>query len=109
MSIFRRKWDQKTYWLVVARDTDQNGIPRCIRCGSRADDVHEVLPKSSFGKHDDDILFSIENRCCLCRGCHEAVHNDFGRGQLLYIMHIRYGYIYEGVTRCLLEEFVGGQ
>lgn len=105
----RHPEDEATYWLVVARDTDYDGVPRCIRCNSAADDVHEILPKSSFSKHHKKELFSIKNRCCVCRTCHLEVQNDRGRGELLAKLYKIYGYDYKGQARCLLEEYQASQ
>ena len=98
--------DSKTYLHVMARDTDLNGVIRCVRCNKRADDVHEITPRSHFGKHGREELFKLENRCCVCRACHGEIHNDLGRGELFNILSTRHGYKYAGVPKCLLEEYL---
>ena len=99
----RRGADAATYYHVIARDTDLNGVPRCIRCSATADDVHEIYPRSHYGPSKEDILFNIKNRCCLCRKCHGEVHNDRGRAELFSILQKRHKYIYDGEVMCLLE------
>jgi hypothetical protein len=99
--------DLATYFHTIARDTDEDGLPRCIKCGEVADDVHEILPRSFFGPSKKDILFDINNRCCVCRRCHGELHNDKGRVILLHILQDRHGYQYEGYAQCLLDEYAG--
>lgn len=101
--------DRQTYYLVIARDSDYYGQPRCVNCGAVADDVHEILPKSYFGKNSEDVLFDIKNRCCLCRDCHSVLHNDRGRAKLLGSLKGKYNYEYEGRAKCLLEEYKADQ
>jgi len=105
----REKPDRDTYYLVIARDTDLAGIVRCVRCGKKADDVHEILPRSFFGSRNREELFAIENRCCICRDCHNAVHNDVGRGELLLILQNKYGYKYKGSAKCILDSYMVSQ
>lgn len=100
----RTRKDLESYYLVIARDSDSRGIPLCINCGARADDVHEILPRSFFGPSREDDLFDVKNRCCLCRECHGKLHNDMGRKLLLKILKDKHGYTYKGRAKCLLEE-----
>ena len=100
----RQPEDQATYYHVIARDTDLDGITRCVRCGMRAEDVHEILPKSSHGSTRKEELFDIKNRCCLCRECHRVVHNRKGRAELLQILKQKYKYEYNGEALCILQE-----
>lgn len=102
----RESKDKETYPIVVARDTDYDGVARCIVCGDAAHHVHEILPRSYYGRKNREELFAVENRCCLCRDCHGAVQSDPGRGMLLHIMTERYNYTYKGKALCLLEEYV---
>lgn len=92
----------KTYYLVIARDTGHDGKPHCVLCNAIADDVHEIIPRSSFSKSDLS-LFDISNRCCLCRKCHEKSQSDNARTVLLRILKARHGYEYGGIAKCLLE------
>lgn len=94
---------ESTY-KVIARDTDDEGNIRCLLCNKHADDVHEIMPRSWFGSRNKDECFKIENRCCLCRSCHNGVVSDEKRGELLYIMSQRYGYQYQDETRMWLIE-----
>jgi len=99
----REPEDLKTYYLVIARDTNAYGVVRCVLCGEKADDVHEILPRSRFGPSRRDELFRIENRVCLCRLCHNKVHNDRGRCILLMTLERMYGYTYTGEAKCILD------
>lgn len=100
----RSKKDLDSYFVVMARDSDHRGYPKCINCGNGADDVHEILPRSFFGPLKEDELFDVKNRCCLCRECHSKLHNDRGRKKLLVILRDRHDYQYDGRAKCLLEE-----
>lgn len=99
----RRREDLETYYIVIARDTDIHGVVRCVRCGAMADDVHEIFPRSHFGPKRYKELFDIKNRCCVCRKCHEEVHNERGRAELLLILSDKYGYLYSGGAKCVLD------
>jgi len=101
----RNKYDSQTYYIVVARDTDMEGVTRCVHCGSIASEVHEILPRSFFAKGDKRALFDVKNRCCLCRDCHGKLHNDRGRATLLRILVQRHGYKYDGRAAWLLSNF----
>lgn len=105
MTTLRKKSDSDTYYLVLARDSDDNGRPRCINCGDVGWDVHEIIPKSSLGKSRSEELFAIKNRCVLCRGCHCILHNDNGRGRLLSILASRHGYNYTDEWEWLLKNY----
>lgn len=101
----KKQKDIDTYYQTIARDSDYNGIPRCVNCGAVADDVHEIIPRSFlYGEVNEDELFDIKNRCCLCRTCHERLHNRNGKVTLMLILTKRHGYAYEGYAKCLLEE-----
>jgi len=101
----KEKEDFATYYLVIARDTDMYGVVRCIRCGGVASEVHEILPRSRFGPLRRRELFEVRNRVSICRGCHELVHNDKGRGDLFYRLEKLYGYEYDGEARCILDSY----
>lgn len=101
--------EQVTYYRVIARETDMEGVVRCLLCGGRATDVHEILPRSFFGTTKQDKLFAENNRCCLCRRCHVNAHNDNIRKSLLAIMCKRYGYEYKGKAQWLLQERLEGR
>ena len=102
----REPEDKATYYLVIARETDMDGVPRCINCGKAASAVHEILPKSFFGPKKRSELFAMKNRCCLCNVCHPKLHNPIGRGKLFFLMWQGYGYEYEGLSKCLLEDYL---
>jgi 5-methylcytosine-specific restriction endonuclease McrA len=69
---------------------------KCLVCGNRGDDVHEIIPRSALpGKANEEILFSPRNQCFLCRTCHSNVHTVWGRCMLLGLMRLRYGYKYD--------------
>jgi len=78
------------YWDVVRRDGG-----RCVLCGRPGDDVHEIVPRSKFGRVDWDLCMSERNRVVLCRACHGRVHDVEGRRRLLRLMVERYGYRYD--------------
>jgi len=101
--------ERGTYYLVLFRDSDEKGRPKCIRCGGKGRDVHEIIPRSSFGKGNMAKCFSKENRCCLCRKCHGEVVSDYERGRLLDILSRVYGYEYNsGIEEWLLKSYLAG-
>lgn len=102
----RNSADSVTYYVTIARDTDYNGVVRCQSCGGVACDVHEIVPRSYLGSSNEELLFSVENRVCLCRECHGKLHNDAGRGFLLGVLYRKYNYSYGGIHLWLLEEFL---
>lgn len=85
--------------IVYRESLDKDGRPRCLSCRSLASDIHEILPRSFYGPANDASLFAADNRCCLCRKCHDMVHNDYGRGKLLYLKSKILGYKYEDEHR----------
>ena len=102
----REPEDQETYYKVIARDTDVDGVPRCLNCEKAASSVHEILPRSFYGPNKRGELFAMKNRCCLCLACHSKLHNPAGRGKLFFLMQQEYGYEYEGLSLCLLEDYL---
>ena len=99
----REPEDLETYYLVIARDTDFDGVVRCVLCRGKANDVHEIIPRSRFGPNRRRELFRIENRVCLCRECHNKAHNDEKRCALLKTLELFHGYTYTGEARCILD------
>lgn len=43
---------------------------KCILCGGKATEIHEIIPRSQFGNNQIEELFSEKNRCAICRNCH---------------------------------------
>ena len=82
--------EEETHNLVVERDNY-----RCVACGKRSVEVHEVIPRSQLpGASNEDTLFAVRNRCCLCRTCHTQVHTVWGRVMLFGLLKLKYGYVY---------------
>lgn len=75
---------------VIRRD---RGV--CQVCLERGLDVHEILPRSSFGRSRSDVCFSMENSILLCRSCHSGAHTRAQRSVLLALLEKLYGYSYE--------------
>lgn len=86
---------REVYAQVVYRD---QGC--CVICHKRADDVHEVVPRSALGKKNRALCFSVKNMCCLCRECHSQAASRAQRTELLRIMSERYGYTYTEYPWC---------
>lgn len=53
----------------------QDFIP-CEVCGSRAIDIHHLVPRSKFGKKRKDEQDLITNLIALCRSCHDKAHQN---------------------------------
>jgi len=75
---------------VVERD---GGL--CIFCGRQGESVHELIPRSSFGKNRKHLAFEVKNRCVVCTTCHAYAHNWVWRERGLRILQKRHGYTYE--------------
>jgi len=84
------EYDKESREQVVARDRW-----RCIVCGKSAHDVHEIIPRSALpGERNAPTLFSVKNRCCLCRQCHSRIPTVWGRTMLLGLLMLKHGYRY---------------
>jgi hypothetical protein len=82
--------EHDTYSEVVERDGG-----RCVVCGKRQVEVHEIVPRSALpGEANENLLFSLRNRCVLCRNCHGNVHTVWGRVMLLGLLSLRHNYRY---------------
>ena len=84
-----------TYEKQTRKDAQERERGRCLLCNRRGADVHEIIPKSRFGKLNMQDCFDIKNRVLLCRLCHEKAHTIEIRKRLLFIMKNKYGYSYE--------------
>ena len=82
--------DRGSRIMVAKRD----GM-RCMKCNREGVQIHEIVPRSSFGRKSLHICFHPKNRCCLCPPCHERAHTNKRRRELLKIMHQRHGYKYK--------------
>lgn len=85
-----KEYDKATRNLVLQRDK-----LRCVLCGAKGVHVHEIVPRSHFGKQNVALCFEEKNRACLCPQCHEDVHNPEARTILLTMMKQVHGYVYE--------------
>lgn len=81
--------DSTTRQLVYERDRFC-----CFICGKSGVQVHEIVPRSAFGRSTMDICFSLENRVCLCPEHHGEAHTVAMRRKLIDLMSKRYGYEY---------------
>lgn len=85
----RAELDQATRQIVLTRDNY-----RCIVCGIKGVEVHEIIPRSALGKKKSELLFSEKNRVCLCREHHTLAHNKPMRIYLLGLLKQKYNYNY---------------
>ncbi len=85
--------------LVIERDDHL-----CIYCGRLGKNVHEIIPRSAFGKHGRQVCFEVKNRCVVCVKCHALCHNWEWRQLALLILQQRHGYEYpEARYRAVLD------
>lgn len=82
--------EQETKLIVLAREEH-----RCFICYKKGVDVHEIVPRSAFGKSKKHILFSEKNRVCLCREHHKTAHTFEMRQYLIKMLSTAYGYSYQ--------------
>ena len=73
----------------------------CVICGKSGVQVHEIVPRSAFGRSTMHTCFSVENRVCLCPEHHAEAHTIAMRRKLLRLMSSRFGYKYE--DECFLR------
>lgn len=81
----------QTHVPVIRRDKG-----RCVLCGKKAHDIHEIVSKSHFGTRTLAICYQVKNRVCLCRKCHQKVQGrrKYAR-ELLELLREKHGYVYE--------------
>lgn len=66
----------------------------CFLCGKNGVHVHEIVPRSAFGRSTMHICYSVKNRVCLCPEHHGPAHTIEQRRLLIALMKTRYGYEY---------------
>lgn len=84
-----RALDSSTRKAVMVRDGN-----RCFICGKAKIQIHEIVPRSHFGRDTLLLCFSMKNRVCLCPMCHEKAHTFKWRVKLLKMLSSKYGYTY---------------
>jgi len=89
-------------WInVIRRDRG-----KCVICGEKACDVHEIISRSHFGTRTMHICLSMKNRVCLCRGCHEKAQGQAEwMTKLLQRLKDKYGYDY---PEPIFQRYLGG-
>jgi hypothetical protein len=81
---------ESVYIEVWRRD-----LGRCVSCGSKGVDIHEIEQKSHHAKSKqlEAGTFSLQNCCVVCRRCHDLLgQTRFGEVYFKFILHERYGY-----------------
>ena len=95
--------DRETRYNILRREKY-----KCFLCGKGGVEVHEILPRSRFGRSQVDELFSMKNRVALCRAHHAEVHTRKYRILLIGQLYAKYRYDYsESPFRFYLEEVDG--
>jgi len=76
---------------VIARDKGRDILT--LELGT---DVHEIIPRSHFGRKGADKCYSLKNMCVLTRASHQRIHalGKAGITLLLQRMVELYGYEY---------------
>lgn len=68
---------------------------RCIVCGSNQYlDIHEIVPRSRFGKLNIHQCFVLKNMVVICRSCHSIAHTIDMRKKLIQLLEKKYNYSY---------------
>jgi len=57
-------------------------------CGSKAIDIHHVIPRSKFGSKTKNKQDNIENLIALCRKCHNLAHANIYTKEQLTDIHL---------------------
>ena len=85
-----RELKEKFDPVVIQRDDN-----RCFICGSRANDVHEIISKSQFSTSELEKCITPQNMVSLCRMHHSISQgNKQASANLLRALAERYGYEY---------------
>lgn len=82
--------DSRTRGIVLLRDNFS-----CVLCGKKGVQVHEILPRSAFGKRTMHKCYMEKNRASLCPSCHEVAHTKQERSRLIKVMQVKYEYKYQ--------------
>jgi SAM-dependent methyltransferase len=85
-----RLLDESTRNLVKLRDKFC-----CVITGKEGIQVHEIIPRSAFGKRTMYQCFEERNRVCLSPEEHAKAHTVEYRKMLVNLMQERYGYSYD--------------
>jgi len=76
--------------IVIQRDGN-----RCLICGSRANDVHEIISKSQFSTSELENCITPKNMVSLCRMHHSISQGDkHASANLLRALAKKYKYDY---------------
>jgi SAM-dependent methyltransferase len=67
----------------------------CFVTGKKGIQVHEIVPRSAFGKRTMHLCFEERNLVCLCPEEHEKAHTVAYRKMLIKMMQERHGYTYD--------------
>jgi SAM-dependent methyltransferase len=91
--------ENTTRVTVVIRDGME-----CVVCGKTGVHIHEIVPRSAFGKRTMQLCFDERNRVCLCPKHHEEAHTVEMRKSLLALLKEKYDYNYpEQIFRKYME------
>lgn len=64
-------------------------------CGKKGVQIHEIVPRSFFGRDTMWQCFLPKNRISLCPECHAIAHTKEERKKAIAVMSEKYGYTYE--------------
>lgn len=90
----KKSEERKEYDFATREEVWERDKGRCVLCHKPAHDVHEIVPRSAFGYDKSELLFSVKNRVCLCRDCHNLAHSYDQRRELILTMRMTYSYQY---------------
>lgn len=90
---YRRNKEYATLDLSTRFDVMKRDNRKCVLCGSqKIIEIHEIIPRSQFGNQDIEKLFSLKNRCVICRKCHSNKRET--RIKIMEVLRKRHGYNY---------------
>jgi 5-methylcytosine-specific restriction endonuclease McrA len=93
-------------YATIREEVARRDKYKCIICGSKQFvDIHEIVPKSRFGKLNMDDCFVIKNMCCICRTHHQSSHSIKARKELLRLLAVKYKYNY---TEQIYKSYING-
>jgi len=81
---------KKVTLQVIQRDGGH-----CVLDGKPASEVHEIVPRSRFGRKNKALCYCMKNMVCLSRKPHAKAHTRPMRIALLTLLAEKYGYSYD--------------
>lgn len=97
----RTRLDNESRRTVLLRDKY-----KCVLCGKKGVQIHEIIPRSALGRNMSEFLFNEKNRVCLCPICHQKAHTRKERIKAYNYLK-KFDYIYSEKEIEIIQKFTG--